>query len=171
MAPHLRRLLALGVACSEVQLPRLVQHRSTRGTTGTRARLVDEPRDASTRVHVLTDELYNNATQFSDDLQPFWTAWRRGAAVSAEEVHYKNYGSLAGPDAGAFARGIRESCGAADALVVSVPFVRGTAGYRKVDDAINACLDARGDDFPIFSTAYDTRRPRRVPGARRGDRA
>ena len=36
-------------------------------------------------VHVITDEIYNEATQFSNTfgVEPFWQAWRAGAGAAA----------------------------------------------------------------------------------------
>ena len=87
-------------------------------------------------VHVITEELYNEATQFSNE-SAFWPAWRAGMNAASARITYKNFGDLfvppedAATDVNAYVEQITQSCAEADALVVAIPFGRTPGAGRR----------------------------------------
>lgn len=120
------------------------------------------------KVHVFTDELHQEGVDLSDQLvSPFWTEWRAGMdAVGSADVSYYNFGSLDGQtedaskvfglDLDGYVAQLKKSCGVADALVVSMPFESGTAGYV----AISVGASARGASGRLVTGASEPRQTR-----------
>ena len=98
---------------------------------------------------------------YGDSPDTFWEVWHSGAAAANQD--FVMVWSPWGYDYAGQAAAVSQYCETEDAIVVTIPYPEGTAGYTAMDDAINACIDSR-PYLPVVTTNTDTYHNPRVLG-------